>query len=62
MMFLKSYEKGETVYYSMLSRGYSDHSSIYQQNQKLTSKDFSFVIITILLVITLELMSYTSFI
>jgi cobalt/nickel transport system permease protein len=62
MMFLHSYEKGETVYYSMLSRGYSDHSNIYNQNQKLSSWDFTFVGVTILLVLILELMNFTSLI
>ncbi len=59
MMFLRSYERGETIYYSMLSRGYSDHSNIYNQNQKLRSGDFIFIGFTISFILTLELISYT---
>jgi cobalt/nickel transport system permease protein len=62
MMFLRSYERGETVYYSMLSRGYSDHSSIYNQNQELRSFDYTFIVFTISFVLILELMNYVSLI
>ncbi len=62
MMFLRSYERGETVYYSMLSRGYSDHSNIYNSNNKLMSFDYTFIVFTVLLVLILELMNYTSLI
>lgn len=58
MMFLRSYEKGETVYFSMLSRGYSENSSIYTDNNKLAKKDFTFIGITISFIICLEFMKY----
>ncbi|MBZ2166887.1 cobalt ECF transporter T component CbiQ [Methanobacterium spitsbergense] len=59
MMFLRSYEKGETVYFSMLSRGYSENSEIYTDNKKLASRDFFFIGITLSFIICLELMKYT---
>lgn len=62
MMFLRSYERGETVYYSMLSRGYSDQSSIYNKDQELGSRDFIFIGITISFILGLELMHILSFI
>ena len=60
MMFLRSYERGETVYFSMLSRGYSENSSIYTDNNKLRSTDFYFIGITLSFIVCLELMKYTS--
>ncbi len=62
MMFLRSYEQGEKVYFSMLSRGYSDKSNLYNRNKKIGSKDFIFIIATISLVLCFELMKYFSFI
>lgn len=58
MMFLRSYERGETVYFSMLSRGYSENSEIYTDNKKLATKDFTFIGITLSFIICLEFMKY----
>jgi cobalt/nickel transport system permease protein len=58
MMFLRSYERGETVYFSMLSRGYSENSKIYTDNKKLTLRDFSFIGITLSFIVCLEFMKY----
>lgn len=58
MMFLKSYEQGEKVYFSMLSRGYSDSSNLYDENKKLNFKDFTFIGITLSLIISLEITRY----
>ncbi|HEX7468415.1 MAG TPA: cobalt ECF transporter T component CbiQ, partial [Methanobacterium sp.] len=58
MMFLRSYERGETVYFSMLSRGYSENSSIYTDNNKLRSADFYFIGITLSFIVCLEFMNY----
>ena len=58
MMFLRSYERGETVYFSMLSRGYSENSEIYTDKNKLGLKDFSFIGITLSFIICLEFMKY----
>lgn len=62
MMFLRSYEQGEKVYFSMLSRGYSDKTTFYKSNRKLGLGDFTFIILTLLMVIGLEFMRYFSFI
>jgi cobalt/nickel transport system permease protein len=51
MMFLRSYERGESVYLSMLSRGYSDQSRIYNSKTKTIGKTEYFFILTTLLVI-----------
>ena len=47
MMFLKAYEQGEKVYLSMISRGYSEDSILYQKSDQLHIKDFIFVGLTI---------------
>jgi cobalt/nickel transport system permease protein len=60
MMFLKSYEQGEKVYFSMLSRGYSDTSSLYNNTKKLNFKDYTFIIITVSIIIGLEITHYFS--
>ena len=58
MMFLRAFEKGETVYFSMLSRGYSEESDIYTAKQKLGMKDFTFVSTTLALIVCLEFIKY----
>ena len=58
MMFLRSYEKGETVYFSMLSRGYTENSQIYTDNNKLGLLDLYFIGITLSFIICLEFMNY----
>lgn len=60
MMFLRSYEQGEKVYFSMLSRGYSDDSNLYDENKKLNFKDFTFIAITLSLIVGLEVTRYFS--
>lgn len=60
MLFLRSYEQGEKVYFSMLSRGYSEKSHMYQETKKLRVNDYLFIIITIFLILTIELLRYYS--
>lgn len=60
MMFIRSYEQGEKVYFSMLSRGYSDNSNLYDENNKLNVKDFTFIGITLSLIVGLEITRYFS--
>lgn len=60
MMFLRSYEQGEKVYFSMLSRGYSESSNLYKDNEKLNLKDYTFIAITISLIVSLEITRYFS--
>ena len=62
MMFLRAYEKGETVYFSMLSRGYSEESKIYVENKKMRSADFMFIGVTLALIVGLEFMKFSSLI
>ena len=60
MMFLSSYEQGEKVYFSMLSRGYSDESNLYNDNKRLNIKDYTFIAITLSLIVGLEITRYFS--
>ncbi|AEG18992.1 cobalt ECF transporter T component CbiQ [Methanobacterium paludis] len=62
MMFLRAFEKGETAYFSMLSRGYSEQSEIYSASKKLESRDFIFIGVTIALILGLEFMKFSSLI
>lgn len=62
MMFLRSYEQGEKVYFSMLSRGYSGSSNLYNDEKKLSIKDYTFISITLCLIISLEIIHYFSII
>ncbi len=62
MMFLRSYEQGEKVYFSMLSRGYSDDSNLYIANKKLNIRDFVFIVLTMSLIVILEITRYFSII
>ena len=57
MMFLRSYEKGESVYLSMLSRGYSDQSRIYNsKNKEIGKNEYFFILTTILVIICLQIL------
>jgi len=58
MVFLRSYEQGEKVYFSMLSRGYSESFNLYKDNEKLNLKDYTFIAITISLIVLLEITHY----
>ncbi|MGB9937394.1 MAG: cobalt ECF transporter T component CbiQ [Methanobacterium sp.] len=60
MMFLRSYEQGEKVYFSMLSRGYSENSNLYNDGKKLSLKDYTFIAITLSLIVALEIIHYFS--
>lgn len=44
MMFLKSYEQGERTYQSMISRGFSEHSDLYNGKEKLDKNDYIYII------------------
>ncbi len=54
MMFLKSYEQGEKVYQSMISRGFSDKSKLYSEKEKLGKNDYYFILS---LIITLTILT-----
>ena len=63
MMFLRAYEQGEKVYMSMLSRGYSDNSQLYNENHKnIGSREYLFIAISISLIACLEITRFFSII
>jgi cobalt/nickel transport system permease protein len=56
MMFLKAYEKGETTYSSMISRGFSDDSDFYNVRKNIDKKDYVYIAIIISLIIILQVL------
>lgn len=58
MMFVKSYEQGERVYKSMISRGFSDKSDLYNEKRKLQKSDYIYMGILIILIISLEIIVF----
>lgn len=54
MMFIRAFEQGEKVYLSMMSRGYSENTRLYRAKTKLDAKDFVFIILTLLIIISLQ--------
>lgn len=44
MMFLKSYEQGERVHKSMVSRGFSDTSQLFNEKTQLEKSDYIYLI------------------
>jgi cobalt/nickel transport system permease protein len=55
MMFLKSYEKGETTYSSMVSRGFSNDSQFYVSRKTLTKSNYVFIASLVILIIIIEI-------
>lgn len=62
MMFLKSYEQGERVHKSMVSRGFSDTSQLFNEKTQLEKSDYIYLIsiITLMIVIEVILYNYTN--
>lgn len=58
MMFLRAYERGETVYNTMACRGYSADSQIYTANEKITKKSYIYLLITILVILICVLIEF----
>ncbi len=58
MMFLKSYEQGERIHKSMVSRGFSDTSQLFSQKTQLKKSDYIYVISIITLMIVIEVILY----
>jgi cobalt/nickel transport system permease protein len=55
MMFLRAFERGETIYMSMASRGYSDQSHLYSdKKRKFGSPEYIFIIATLSTVVCLQ--------
>ena len=57
-LFLKSFEKGERVYFSMLSRGYSGEPVLYNQKAYFNNINYVFLLISITFLIIIELTNY----
>jgi cobalt/nickel transport system permease protein len=57
MMFLRTFEQGEKVYMSMMSRGYSENTRTYMAKTKLDSKDYFFFSATLLVILGLQLVN-----
>ena len=55
MMFVKSYEQGERVYKSMISRGFSDKSDLFNEKTSLEKSDYIYIATIIVLVIILQI-------
>lgn len=58
MMFLRAYERGETVYQSMASRCYDADSRLYTSKNKLSLNSILYILIPILIMIILLLLEY----
>lgn len=58
MMFLRAYERGESVYASMASRGFNTESTIYYSKEKLSTNSILYLIIPIILIIILIVLQY----
>lgn len=59
MMFMKAYGKGEKIYLSMASRGFSDDSELYTTRSELNKSDYTYIITTIVIIIALEIITLT---
>lgn len=61
MMFLKSYEQGENVHKSMISRGFNGDSEFHMEKEKLEKNDYYFIfsLIITLTIITIILIIFT---
>ena len=55
MMFLKAYEQGERVHKSMVSRGFSDASEMFDEKKSPEKSDYLFLISVIVIVVILEI-------
>jgi len=62
MLFLKSFEKGESVYYSMLSRGYVGEATSYKKENPIRYIDYTIIILTIIVIFSVELANLTGII
>lgn len=58
MMFVKSYEQGERVYKSMISRGFSDQSELYLGKSTFRKNEYVFIISIICVMIAVEIILF----
>lgn len=55
MLFLKAFEKGEKVYYSMLARGYVGEATSYRKENPINHIDYSIIILTLIVLFSTEI-------
>lgn len=58
MMFLKAYEQGERVHRSMVSRGFSDASEMFNEKKSPEKSDYIYLFTIIIIVIILEIIIF----
>ena len=58
MMFVKSYEQGERVYKSMVSRGFSDKSDLYNEKSSLEKSDYIYIFMILIIIIIAEIIIF----
>ena len=58
MMFLKAYEQGERVHKSMVSRGFSDTSEMFNEKKSPERSDYIYILSIIIIVIILEIIIF----
>ena len=58
MMFLKAYEQGERVHKSMVSRGFSDASEMFDEKKSPERSDYLYLLTIIIIVIVLEIIIF----
>ena len=58
MMFLKAYEQGERVHKSMVSRGFSDASEMFDEKKSPEKSDYLHLISIVIIVIILEIIIF----
>ena len=58
MMFLKAYEQGERVHKSMVSRGFSDASEMFDEKRSPDRSDYLYIVSLIIIVIILEIIIF----
>lgn len=59
MMFLKAYEKGETTFFSMMSRCYSDKSDLYKVRQSIGNPEYLYIGVLIILILVVQIVLFT---
>ncbi|WP_458454763.1 cobalt ECF transporter T component CbiQ [Methanobrevibacter sp.] len=58
MMFLKAYEQGERVHKSMVSRGFSDASEMFDEKRSPEKSDYLYLLLIVIVVIILEIIIF----
>lgn len=59
MLFLKSFEKGERVYYSMLARGYVGEATSYKKENPIMYIDYAIIVLTLIVIFSVEIANTT---